>query len=402
MLLLILCACVIAARNIHLGSRSALNALAVALAAHALSQSGPALTSWMSTATLAAADAVSVQRLSLSALYQPLQPLLAILPSLALLASGLFLVDAIRRLRGEHGASLIIAAALGFAAVLALTILGTQTVRIISTSLAVGAFLIAAMLCWQRGAADSSRIRISLSLTLTAAALVGLVQLPAVSDWLSHGLAATTAALPMLQQNADLLASVLLALTAPQLLALVIERQSNETGHDKQVDRISGAASRSFLLAGAQTWIAAQQREQVSTGLLMIAIDQYRQIAMRYGRTVGDAVLRHTVNALRESLLDDSVIARYAGAQFCVLVPVSDEHDAHRIAQRLRRAIELAPFCDGAITHSLTISIGLAMHRAGYALSDALSTADRRLYQASRTGDNRLIGNEQLLDSAVV
>jgi GGDEF domain-containing protein len=85
-----------------------------------------------------------------------------------------------------------------------------------------------------------------------------------------------------------------------------------------------------------------------------------------------------------------------------VLIPVGGEEEARRIAERLRSIVERSPYRDGTVTIALTVSVGLAMHRAGYALSDALSAADRRLYQASRGGDNRVIADEELFGSAVV
>lgn len=400
LLLLILCACLVAGRNIHLPSRPALDALAAALAATALAQASPSLATMLAAGAGAARTASGA---ALPLLWQAEQGLRS-LPALASLASGALMVEAMRRLRGERSMLVAIAALMGFAAVLSSTVLTARALDTITATLTAGAFAIAALLALRLQLDDANRVGGLLALTLAAMAMLSLVhalQYSLSATGLSDFATATEPGAPLWLVS-DWLMLIGIGLTAPLGLALALRRQGEDARRDRSIDRVTGALSRSFLLAGAEPWIAEQQREHVSTALIMVKVDQYRNTVIRHGSAVGDEVLRHLVTLLQNALLNDSIIARYEGEQFCVLAPVRDEQDARRVAERMRRIVEKSPYADGERSIPLTISLGLAMHRAGHPLSDAFSIADRRLYQARSAGDNRVIAEESLLDSAVV
>jgi len=89
------------------------------------------------------------------------------------------------------------------------------------------------------------------------------------------------------------------------------------------------------------------------------------------------------------NLRNDSVVTRYGGAEFAVLLPVASLEEARAVAERLRKAFEsdVVEFEGAAI--AVTISVGLAMMATDETLDDALKRADAALYRAKNGGRNR-------------
>ena len=127
----------------------------------------------------------------------------------------------------------------------------------------------------------------------------------------------------------------------------------------------------------------------------MIDIDFFKDVNDRYGHAIGDDVLRHVTQTVRDHLREDALLARYGGEEFSVLLPVRSRLEAQSIAERLREIVELSP-CEtrnGAVR--VTVSIGVAFHGPETTLEQDLARADASLYEAKHTGRNRVICGER-------
>jgi diguanylate cyclase (GGDEF)-like protein len=93
---------------------------------------------------------------------------------------------------------------------------------------------------------------------------------------------------------------------------------------------------------------------------------------------------------MRASLRPDAMLARYGGEEFCALVPVDRMSDAHAVAERLRQQVMNRPFGFAGFEIRSTISIGVALAHAEQPLSKTIEEADQALYQAKRSGRNRI------------
>lgn len=214
---------------------------------------------------------------------------------------------------------------------------------------------------------------------------------------------------PADSERLDGLAAIgmLLFMTMPALQASLLQtiasrRQIALMSYQAGTDELTGAASRRFLFARAESWLQRSQSACPGTALMMIDIDDLKAVNDRHGHEAGDQALRHVAQVLQRSLRRDSLLARYTGEEFCALVPVADEEEARLLADRLRRAIEAEPLQYGGLVIPLTVSIGMAMHRAGTTLNDVLRAADRRVYEAKLQGRNRVIADGPALAAAIV
>ncbi|MFN2198762.1 MAG: GAF domain-containing protein, partial [Anaerolineales bacterium] len=124
---------------------------------------------------------------------------------------------------------------------------------------------------------------------------------------------------------------------------------------------------------------------------IMYDLDDFRKVNNTYGHAVGDEVLREVAARCRTVLRSTDVIGRYGGEEFTVLLPETDLAGAREIAERLRMNVAAAPITTSKGKVRLSISLGVApLEKQCESLVDLLDWADQGLYQAKRSGKNRV------------
>jgi len=128
-------------------------------------------------------------------------------------------------------------------------------------------------------------------------------------------------------------------------------------------------------------------------GLVMLDIDDFKQVNDTYGHLQGDLVLREVARVLKLSSREIDEPARYGGEEMAVALPQTDLEGAFQFAERVRKAVEALEFSvpSGASVLKVTASFGVAsLAAADHADKDALvAAADAALYHAKRSGKNR-------------
>jgi diguanylate cyclase (GGDEF)-like protein len=130
-------------------------------------------------------------------------------------------------------------------------------------------------------------------------------------------------------------------------------------------------------------------------GLIMLDIDNFKQVNDTYGHLQGDLVLREVARVLRQSSREIDEPARYGGEEMAVALPQTDLEGAYQFAERVRHAVEALelplPSGDGSLR--VTASFGVAsLATAHHADKGALvAAADAALYAAKRAGKNRTV-----------
>ncbi|MCZ7561469.1 MAG: GGDEF domain-containing protein [Burkholderiaceae bacterium] len=158
-------------------------------------------------------------------------------------------------------------------------------------------------------------------------------------------------------------------------------------------DDLTGLVSRRSLQESADRLLGSAPHGGC-IALLMIDVDNFKMINDRHGHAVGDQVLRHVAAVLRQTMRKDSLIVRYGGDEFCVLVPVPGEAAAFVVAERLRANMEASPYRMDTERIPVTLSIGVTVHRHGKTLRQLLDEADRRAYRAKADGRNRVVADD--------
>jgi diguanylate cyclase (GGDEF)-like protein/PAS domain S-box-containing protein len=153
-------------------------------------------------------------------------------------------------------------------------------------------------------------------------------------------------------------------------------------------DTVTGLPNRRHLLGLIDREAKRNQRYGSSFGLLMLDVDNFKNINDSYGHASGDQVLHRVAQLCLATVRDIDTLGRVGGEEFAVLVPDSTEAGTRYLAERLRRVvadtvIEIGSDC----RLSVTISVGATLHRNDDGSVDAtLARADKALYQAKRAG----------------
>ncbi|WP_161602512.1 PAS domain S-box protein [Tautonia marina] len=154
------------------------------------------------------------------------------------------------------------------------------------------------------------------------------------------------------------------------------------------VDALTGLANRHALDAKLNAAIAQSERLGGSISLVMLDVDRFKRFNDDFGHPAGDEVLRSLASILGQILRPYDCAIRYGGEEFLIILPGADAEAGLQIAERLREAIAARSWPLRPITASLGVSTGLA----GTSARDLLiGQADQALYQAKRSGRNRVI-----------
>lgn len=124
----------------------------------------------------------------------------------------------------------------------------------------------------------------------------------------------------------------------------------------------------------------------------MIDIDFFKKTNDSYGHVVGDLVLKEIAGKLRQNIRHRDILARYGGEEFIVVLPDTNKTDALIWAERVRELVSVEPVLVNQHVITITLSIGLVDLSAEnhVSLDDAIREADIALYQAKKTGRNRV------------
>ncbi len=134
--------------------------------------------------------------------------------------------------------------------------------------------------------------------------------------------------------------------------------------------------------------------------LLMLDIDDFKKINDAYGHQIGDRVLVALVKKCTEFIRDEDFLARYGGEEFVIVLPGASLRNALKKAQRLRKAIAGTHYTTdkekGGKGLSITVSIGASSFSKKDSVSTVIDRSDQALYQAKRTGKNRVVSEEDM------
>jgi diguanylate cyclase (GGDEF)-like protein len=155
------------------------------------------------------------------------------------------------------------------------------------------------------------------------------------------------------------------------------------------IDGLTGLYNRTHFFAEAERQVRLARQHRAPVAAIMVDIDHFKRINDTYGHPVGDEVIREVAGRLREVLGDGDVLGRYGGEEFAV-VTAQAATSAAELAHRLHRTVSGEPVQTAVGPLPVTISVGLAYRPDDQDLPQLLTHADGALYQAKRTGRDRV------------
>ena len=155
------------------------------------------------------------------------------------------------------------------------------------------------------------------------------------------------------------------------------------------VDSLTEVYNRRFFFENANREFARFKRYHHPLSIIMLDLDNYKNINDTFGHITGDLVLKAVAKFIQENIRETDVLGRYGGDEFSLLLPETDLPKAVEIAERLRQSMENHEFRADDVAIKVTISIGVASTNDRVTdLSQLLLSADMALYDAKNTGRN--------------
>jgi two-component system cell cycle response regulator len=159
------------------------------------------------------------------------------------------------------------------------------------------------------------------------------------------------------------------------------------------IDPLTGIYNRRYA---AQHLLRVMERARETDGVfavMMMDLDKFKSINDRFGHDAGDAVLKEFTRRLQENIRGVDLVARFGGEEFFVAMPDIDHAAAGQAAERIRRAVEDAPFVVPAASGPIHVTVSIGVAIAGPRDGDAeaiIKRADSALYRAKDDGRNRV------------
>lgn len=157
-------------------------------------------------------------------------------------------------------------------------------------------------------------------------------------------------------------------------------------------DLLTGALNRKGLEEALEREVARAAQKHTALSIAFLDIDNFKSINDAHGHSFGDDALSHLAQVARESMRPQDTLARFGGEEFVILMPDTRLEEGVQAIVRLQRALTQRFFVAGDTRLFITFSAGVAELGKDEAPMAAIQRADRAMYQAKRTGKNKVVG----------
>lgn len=170
-------------------------------------------------------------------------------------------------------------------------------------------------------------------------------------------------------------------------IAIIKDRLFEENLRLERIDRETGLEKYHPFLEKLQVSIARAQDSQGRVAVVLLDVDNFKQIVNTFGFERSRQLLREMADRTRKGLHAPDSVARYGFDEFILLLENTDLDLAIDRANLLREELAARPYTEQAV-HT-TVSMGVASYpQNGLSAEDLLTTARRALYEAQRSGRN--------------
>jgi diguanylate cyclase (GGDEF)-like protein len=286
---------------------------------------------------------------------------------------------------------------------------GQWLAGVVDAAIAVG-IIVPTVYAWRGGRLDLAGLCISLTTTIGALLIVGIIGELGVL-WLyptllsiffivrprtagTIALLATAAlqglpeAFGSLTQRVTVTVTLLLVALNALIFALRTAMQRRALAQIATLDPLTGARNRRAMDEEVAIALNAHQRTGRPVTLALLDLDHFKRVNDRHGHEAGDQLLRRFVDLVRRSTRATDRLFRFGGEEFVLLMEHTDEIGALRAFGNLQRHIHEELRAGG---EPVTVSMGAAVLRHGENRDAWFARADAALYRAKQDGRDRLV-----------
>src|SRR5262249_47728614 len=124
------------------------------------------------------------------------------------------------------------------------------------------------------------------------------------------------------------------------LTTVAILVRVNRLQQDALFDAVTGLRNHSYFQVRLREELQRSERYQRTTSLILLDLDNFKQVNDRYGHAIGDHILQQVARVLTQKARATDVVCRYGGEELAVILPETPLRDAEQVAIRLRQAVE--------------------------------------------------------------
>lgn len=202
-------------------------------------------------------------------------------------------------------------------------------------------------------------------------------------------------------QSLSFLSMVLLLLFSPAAyLLLMREKTSIRLRTMAMTDALTGLVNRHNFITHAEQVFVGSKAKKSPLAVLFIDIDDFKKINDTYGHAFGDTVLIRLARLLKDNLRTVDILCRYGGEEFVILLPRTDTTTAESVSSRIISQVNELRFAENpGFRFSLSIGLAALPPYGDQTLTDCIEQADCAMYEAKRTGKNKVITYRRHLPS---
>ncbi|EPJ47273.1 MAG: hypothetical protein OFPII_14640 [Osedax symbiont Rs1] len=160
-------------------------------------------------------------------------------------------------------------------------------------------------------------------------------------------------------------------------------------------DFLTGAHNRKYLMEAGPLLLGVNKREATQVAVIMLDIDHFKKINDQHGHSIGDQVLKLFCDSISIRIRQGDIFSRIGGEEFVLLLNNVNAGDAEHYANELRSMLSCGTFKTQQHIIEYTVSMGIAMSDGNYDLAELLCLADSALYQAKKSGRNKVVMYEE-------
>jgi len=150
-------------------------------------------------------------------------------------------------------------------------------------------------------------------------------------------------------------------------------------------DHLTGLNNRRFIQDMFHVEVQRIKRNHTNFALLIIDVDDFKNINDTYGHNIGDTILVQLSNIMLSITRTPDVVSRWGGEEFLILCPETNLANAIQVVNRMQTMVNNYKFHE---VGSLTVSIGVVEGKADETFEQNVHRADLCLYQAKHQGKN--------------
>lgn len=164
---------------------------------------------------------------------------------------------------------------------------------------------------------------------------------------------------------------------------------TNEAAFEKlaKIDPLTGLFNRYAVEEFLRLFIEEARRYEIELCVIMIDLDDFKEVNDMYGHNAGDEVLKKFASIFQKTIRLSDRVGRWGGEEFLVLLPHTSYEQAFELAERIREKVSSCRFDE--VGHK-TASLGVASFEKEDTLTSLVNKADQALYVSKKKGKDQV------------